>query len=71
LIVRTAEAQWALQAIQAGAHTRVVFSYDFEVTFALGFPFALLLRALFNRWMVAALERLRQASLDATQAPGR
>jgi len=62
-IVRTAEAHWAFQAINDGAHTRIVFTYDFELSLPLAYPFALVLRALVNRWMVAALERVRQASL--------
>lgn len=67
LIVRTAEARWSFQPLQAGAHTHLCLTYDFELSVPFAYPFALGLRALFNRWMVAALERV-QASLDVTRA---
>jgi hypothetical protein len=60
--VRAAESHWAFQPIEAGGHTRVVWTYDFELTFPVAYPFALVLRMLFRRWMADALERLRQAS---------
>jgi hypothetical protein len=70
LVVRTAETHWAFQALQSG-QTRVVWTYDFELRFSFAYPFAVGLCAMFNRWMVEALERVRQTSLDAGRAAAR
>lgn len=68
-IVRTAEASWEFQTLQGGARTLLSLTYEFELSVPLAYPFALVLRALFYRWMVAALERVQQTSLDATRPP--
>jgi uncharacterized protein YndB with AHSA1/START domain len=71
LVVRTAETRWDFQELRAGECTRVIWTYHFEVTFPIAYPAALLLRALFNRWMVQALRRLGETSLDARRSASR
>jgi uncharacterized protein YndB with AHSA1/START domain len=71
LFVRTAEAHWALQPMEASAHTRLVLTYHFELTSPLAYPVALVLRAMFTRWMEAAIERVKQTIRDGAPLPAR
>jgi uncharacterized protein YndB with AHSA1/START domain len=71
LVICTAETRWDFQEIRAGGGTRVIWTYHFEVTSPFAYPAALVLRALFNRWMVQALRRLGETSLDARGSASR
>jgi uncharacterized protein YndB with AHSA1/START domain len=59
LVVRVAEGEWLFEPAQGGRETRLIWTYGFELTSALAYPAALILRAVFARWMRQNLERLR------------
>lgn len=60
LLVRGAEAKWKFQPAAGGGRTRVSLQYTFLLTSQLALPFALVVRALFKRWLTAALARIKR-----------
>lgn len=64
LLVRSGEGDWLFEPAQGGRATRLIWTYAFELTSPLVYPAALVLRAVFARWMQKNLERLR-AQIEA------
>ncbi|HSQ67210.1 MAG TPA: SRPBCC family protein [Polyangiaceae bacterium] len=59
LIVGGGEGDWRFEPSPHGPGTRVTWTYRLQLTTPLVWPMAMVLRALFGRWMQQALERLR------------
>ena len=57
LLVRAGEGDWHFSP--AGTGTRIDWTYRFELTTPLVYPLALLVTALFRRWMQAGLDAIR------------
>jgi carbon monoxide dehydrogenase subunit G len=58
MLIRGAEADWRFAA--HGSGTRVVWDYDFELTSPLIAPLAMLVLALFKRWMQRGLVEVQK-----------
>jgi uncharacterized protein YndB with AHSA1/START domain len=59
LLVRMGEGDWSFEPAQGGRATRLIWTYGLELTSPLAYPLALVLRAVFARWMQKNLEALR------------
>jgi uncharacterized protein YndB with AHSA1/START domain len=59
VLIRGAEAQWRLQSSADGS-THITVRYRFDLTSRLALPAGLVLRALFARWLAAALRRIKR-----------
>lgn len=59
LLVRTAVADWVFQSERE--KTRIVWTYRLEITTPLVYPIAVIVRALFQRWMQQGLMAVRTA----------
>lgn len=64
LLVRGAEAHWRFEVLSVGG-TRVDCHYRFFLTSPVALVPALVVRALFRRWLCAALERIKTLSEQA------
>jgi uncharacterized protein YndB with AHSA1/START domain len=60
LLMQTAQTEWRFEP--AGARTHLLWNYEFELTSRLVYPAAWLFSKLFERWMIQALARIRDAA---------